>query len=75
MSITRKEVWCVLCVGVVWLVLVCVVVCGGCCVVVVSVAGCCVVAACLLLSGGLSSLRSWLCQCCRMWRENKLTVI
>ena len=43
----------------------CVVVCVNVCfcvVVVVSVAGCVVL---LLLSGGLSSLRSWLCQCYR----------
>ena len=31
----------------------------------------CVVAR-LLLSGGLSSLRSWLCQCCRMQLKNKI---
>ena len=39
-----------------------------CCVVCCLVAVWCRVVLCarLLLSGGVSSLRSWLCQCCRM---------
>ena len=70
---TVREQWCVCAVrwcGVVGVGMCScvVVVCGGCLWLLLQC--CCCVAACLWLSGGLSSLRRWSCQRCRMQCKN-----